>query len=105
MVGMAMAKYDTAVGRLSAPDINKKLMKSKSVRYARSIGHHYSSIKPSYTGPDVMLFFYKRGKCSWNALIFTDTEIYARKVFRLYTGRWVIEVAHEEMKGFLNIGN
>lgn len=98
MAKMGVTKYDTAVGRLSAHDIINKLVKSKSVKYARSIGYHYASIKASYAGLDIMLFFYRRGHGSWNALISTDTNIDAKKAFRLYSRRWVIEVAHKKMK-------
>ena len=77
---------------------------AKAVKYARSIGYHYASIKASYVGMDVMLFFYRKGNGSWNALISTDTDINAKEAFRLYSRRWVIEVAHKEMKGLLNLG-
>lgn len=104
MIKMGKTKYDTVIGNLSAPDIIKKLVKFKAVKYARSIGYHYASIKASYAGIDVMLFFYRKGNGSWNALISTDTGIDAKAAFRLYSRRWVIEVAHKEMKGLLNLG-
>ena len=104
MIKMGKTKYDTVIGNLPASDIIKKLVKFKAVRYARSIGYHYVSIKASYAGMDVMLFFYRKGKGSWNALISTDTSIDAKEAFKLYSRRWVIEVAHKEMKGLLNLG-
>ena len=104
MIKMGKTKYDTVIGNLSAPDIIKKLVKFKAVKYARSIGYHYASIKASYAGMDVMLFFYRKGNGSWNAIISTDTDIDAKEAFRLYSRRWVIEVAHKEMKGLLNLG-
>ena len=104
MIKMGKTKYATGIGNLSAPDIITKLVKSKSVKYARCIGYHYASIKASYAGMDVMMFFYRKGKGSWNALISTDTGIDAKEAFRLYSRRWVIEVAHKEMKGLLNLG-
>ena len=51
-----------------------------------------------------MLFFYRKGNGYWNALISTDTGIDAKEAFKLYSRRWVIEVAHKEMKGLLNLG-
>ena len=54
-------------------------MKFEAVKYARSIGYHYASIKASYAGMDVMLFFYRKGNGSWNALISTDTGIDAKE--------------------------
>ena len=104
MIKMGKTKYGTAIGNLSAPDIIAKLVKSKSVKYARPIGYHYASIKACYAGMDVMLFFYRKGKGSWNAIISTDTGIDAKEAFRLYSRRWDIEVAHKEMKGLLNLG-
>lgn len=104
MVKMGKTKYDTAIGNLSAPDIIRRLVKSKAVKYARSIGYHYASVKAGYAGMDVTLFFYRKGNGSWNALISTDTGIDAKEAFRLYSRRWVIEVAHKEMKGLLNLG-
>jgi len=104
MVKMGKTKYDTVIGDLTAPDIIKKLTKFKAVKYARSIGYHYASISAKYAGMDVKLFFYRKGNGSWNALISTDTGIDAKEAFRLYSRRWVIEVAHKEMKGLLNLG-
>jgi len=104
MIKMGRTKYKSTVGDLSAPDIIKKLVKGKAVKYARSIGYHYAAVKAEYAGMDVQLFFYRKGKGSWNALISTDMSIDAKKAFRLYSRRWVIEVAHKEMKGLLNLG-
>lgn len=104
MVKMGKTKYDTSIGNLSAPDIIRRLVKSKTVKYARSIGYHYAFVKAGYAGMDVTLFFYRKGNGSWNALISTDTGIDAKEAFRLYSRRWVIEVAHKEMKGLLNLG-
>lgn len=104
MIKMGKTKYETSLGNLKASDIIGKLVKSKSVKYSRSIGYHYASIKATYAGIDVMLFFYRKGSGSWNALLSTDTSIDAKEAFRLYSRRWVIEVAHKEMKGLLNLG-
>lgn len=104
MIKMGKTKYDTVIGNLSASDIIMKLVKFKAVKYARSIGYHHASIKASYAGMDMMLFFYRKGKGSWNVLRSTDTSIDAKEAFKLYSRRWVIEVAHKEMKGLLNLG-
>ena len=104
MIKMGKTKYKTALGNLAAPELIKKLVKSKSVKFARSIGYHHASIKAVYDGMDIQLFFYRKGKGSWNALITTDMKIDAKEAFRLYARRWVIEVAHKEMKGLLNLG-
>lgn len=73
------------MGNLSALDIIKKLVKSKAVRNARSIGYHYAFIKAGYAGMDVTLFSYRKGNGSWNALISTDTGIDAQETIRLYS--------------------
>lgn len=104
MIKMGKTRYNSTAGDLSAPDIIKKLVKAKAVKYARSIGYHHASVKAKYAGIDVQLFFYRRGNSSWNALISTDMSIDAKEAFKLYSRRWVIEVAHKEMKGLLNLG-
>jgi len=104
MIKMGNTKYETAFGSISAPDIIKRPVKSKSVKYSRSIGYHYASVTAKYAGMDVQLFFYRKGKGSWNALITTDMRIDAKEAFQHYARRWVIEVAHKEMKGLLNLG-
>ena len=103
MIKMGKTKYETSLGALTASDIIKKLSKDKAVKYARSIGYHYASITARYAGIKVSLFFYRKGNGAWNALISTDTSIDAKEAFRLYSRRWVIEVAHKEMKCLLNL--
>ena len=104
MIKMGKTKYETALGKLSAPDIIKRLEKAKATKRNRSIGYTCASIKAKYAGMDVQLFFYKKGNGSWNALITTDMGIDAKRAFELYARRWCIEVAHKEMKGLLNLG-
>ena len=104
MIKMGKTKYKTDLGALTASDIIKKLSKNKAVKYARSIGYHYSSITARYAGIKVSLFFYRKGNGAWNAVISTDTSIDAKEALRLYSRRWVIEVAHKEMKSLLNLG-
>lgn len=104
MIKMGKTKYDTAIGNITAPEIIKKLIHQKAIKYSRSIGYHYASIKAVYDGMDVQLFFYRKGQGSWNGLITTNMAIDAKEAFRLYSRRWVIEVAHKEMKGLLNLG-
>ena len=83
---------------------HQRLEKAKATKRNRSIGYTYAAVKARYAGMDVQLFFYRKGKGSWNALITTDMGIDAMRAFELYVRRWCIEVAHKEMKGLLNLG-
>ena len=104
MIKMGKAKYETALGNLCAPDIIKRLERAKATKRNHSIGYTCASIRAKYASMDVQLFFYRKGKGSWNALNTTDMGIDAKRAFELYAGRWCIEVAHKEMKGLLNLG-
>ncbi|CDA96469.1 transposase IS4 family [Bacteroides sp. CAG:709] len=104
MIKMGKTKYESALGNLCAPDIIKRLEKAKATKRNRSIGYTCAAVKARYAGMDVQLFFYRKGKGSWNALITTDMGIDAMRAFELYVRRWCIEVAHKEMKGLLNLG-
>lgn len=104
MIKMGKTKYESALGNLCAPDINQRLEKAKATKRNRSIGYTYAAVKARYAGMDVQLFFYRKGKGSWNALITTDRGIDAMRAFELYVRRWCIEVAHKETKGLLNLG-
>jgi len=106
MIKMGKTKYKTVWGNLNAGDIIKRLSKqeAKVIKYSRSIGYHYASTKAEYAGMDVRIFFFRKGRGSWNALITTDMSVNAKKAFLLYSRRWVIEVAHKEMKQLLHLG-
>ena len=104
MIKMGRTKYETALGKLCAPDIIKRLEKAKATKRNRSIGYTCAAVKARCAGMDVQLFFYRKGKGSWNALLTTDMGIDAERAFELYVRRWCIEVAHKEMKGLLNLG-
>ncbi len=104
MAKMNNAKYKTKLGITNAPDIIKRLCANGNVKYSRSIGYHYAQLDATYAGIRVRLFFYRKGKSPWNALLTTDLKLDARKAFRLYSMRWCIEVAHKEMKQLLNLG-
>ena len=104
IIKMGKTKYETVLGNLCAPDIIKRLEKAKATKRNRSIGYTCAAVKARYAGMDVQLFFYRKGKGSWNALITTDMGIDAKRAFELYVRRWCIEVAHKEMKGLLNLG-
>ena len=104
MIKMGKTNYETALGNLCAPDIIKRLEKAKATKRNRSIGYTCAAVKARYAGMDVQLFFYRKGKGSWNALITTDMGIDAKRAFEVYVRRWCIEVAHKEMKGLLNLG-
>ena len=104
MIKMGKNKYESALGNLCAPDIIKRLEKAKATKRNRSIGYTCAAVKARYVGMDVQLFFYRKGKGFWNALITTDMGIDAMRAFELYVRRWCIEVAHKEMKGLLNLG-
>ena len=105
MIKMGNTKYETTLGNKTAPELIKALQKSKSVKYSRSIGYYTATIPAKLSGIKVNLFFYRKGKNgNWNALLTSDLKLDAKKAFRLYSRRWVIEVAHKEMKQNLKLG-
>lgn len=102
---MGKTKYETALRTKTAPELIKALQKSKSVKYSRSIGYYTVTISAKLSGIKVNLFFYRKGKNgNWNALLTSDLKLDSKEVFRLYSRRWVIEVAHKEMKQNLKLG-
>lgn len=105
MIKMGKTKYETVLGTKTAPELIKALQKSKSVKYSRSIGYYTAAISAKISGIKVNLFFYRKGKNgNRNALLTSDLKLDAKKAFRLYSRRWVIEVAHKEMKQNLKLG-
>lgn len=104
MAKMNNAQYKTEHGKTAAPVIIKRLCANRKVKYSRSIGYHYAQADANYAGVKVRLFFYRKGKGTWNAILTTDLKLDAQKAFRLYSMRWCIEVAHKEMKQLLNLG-
>ena len=105
MIKMGKTKYETDLGNKTAPELIKALQKSKSVKYSRSIGYYTTTISAKLSGIKVNLFFYRKGKNGcWNALLTSDLKLDAKEAFRLYSRRWVIEVAHKEMKQNLKLG-
>ena len=106
MIKMGKTKYKSSYGDLTATGIIERVSKSKEklVKYSRSIGYHYASVKAEFAGVDVQIFFFRKGKGSWNAILTTDMGIDAKAAFKLYSRRWTIEVAHKEMKQLLNLG-
>lgn len=105
MIKMGKTKYETNRGTKTAPELIKALQKSKSVKYSRSIGYYTATISAKLSGIKINLFFYRKGKNgNWNALLTSDLKLDAKGVFRLYSRRWVIEVAHKEMKQNLKLG-
>ena len=105
MIKMGNTKYETTLGNKTAPELIKTLQKSKNVKYSRSIGYYTATIPAKLSGIKVNLFFYRKGKNgNWNALLTSDLKLDAKKAFRLYSRRWVIEVAHKEMKQNLKLG-
>lgn len=103
---MGKTKYGTTLGNKTAAEIIKTLQKkSKSVKYSRSIGYYTATIPAKLSGIKVNLFFYRKGNHgNWNALLTSDLKLDAKEVFRLYSRRCVIEVAHKEMKQNLKLG-
>lgn len=105
MIKMGKTKYETDLGTKTASELIKALQKSKSVKYSRSIGYYTATISAKISGIKVNLFFYRKGKNgNWNALLTSDLRLDAKEAFRLYSRRWVIEVAHKEMKQNLKLG-
>ena len=105
MIKMGKTKYETTLGTKTAPELIKALQKSKSVKHSRSIGYYTATISANLSGIKVNLLFYRKGKNgNWNALLTSDLKLDAKEAFRLYSRRWVIEVAHKEMKQNLRLG-
>ena len=105
MIKMGKIKYETALGTKTAPELIKVLQKTKNLKYSRSIGYYTATISAKISGIKVNLFFYRKGKNgNWNALLTSDLKLDAKEAFRLYSRRWVIEVAHKEMKQNLKLG-
>lgn len=105
MIKMGKTKYETSLGTKTAPELLKALQKSKSVKYSRSIGYYTAAISAKLSGIKINLFFYGKGKNgNWNALLTSDLKLDAKEAFKLYSRRWVIEVAHKEMKQNLKLG-
>nr|MCM6903716.1 IS4 family transposase [Parabacteroides sp. AD58] len=95
---MGKTKYETDLGNKTVPELIKTLQKSRNVKYSRSIGYYTATVSAKISGIKVSLFFYRRGKKgNWNALLTSDLKLDAKEAFRLYSRRWVIEVAHKEM--------
>ena len=53
MIKMGKTKYETALGKLCAPDIIKRLEKAKATKRNRSIGYTCAAVKARYAGMDV----------------------------------------------------
>ena len=105
MIKMGKTKYETDLGNKTAPELIKVLQKYKNVKYSCSIGYYTATISAKVSGIKVCLFFYRKGRNgNWNALLTSDLKLDAKKAFRLYSRRWVIEVAHKEMKQNLKLG-
>lgn len=105
MIKMGKTKYETDLGNKTVPELIKTLQKSRNVKYSRSIGYYTATVSAKISGIKVSLFFYRRGKKgNWNALLTSDLKLDAKEAFRLYSRRWVIEVAHKEMKQNLKLG-
>lgn len=105
MIKMGKTKYKTSLGEKTASEIIRSIIKSKNVKYRRSIGYYTAQISAKYAGTNVHLFFYRKTKNgNWNALLTTDMTIDDIRAFKLYSRRWVIEVAHKEMKQNLKLG-
>lgn len=105
MIKMGKIKYETALGTKTAPELIKVLQKTKNLKYSRSIGYYTATISAKISGIKVNLFFYRKGKNgNWNALLTSDLKLDAKEAFRLYSRRWVIEVAHKKMKQNLKLG-
>lgn len=105
MIKMCKTKYETTLGTKTAPELIKALQKSKSVKYSRSVGYYTAAISVKLSGIKINLFFYRKGKNgNWNALLTSDLKLDAKEALKLYSRRWVIEVAHKEMKQNLKPG-
>lgn len=56
MIKMGRAKYETASGARTAPELIRALQKSKKVKYSRSIGYYTAAIPAKYAGVNVTIY-------------------------------------------------
>lgn len=105
MIKMGRTRYETSLGNKTAPELVKAIRKSGDVKYSRSIGYYTATVSARISGIKVCLIFFRKGKKGdWHAMLSSDLRLDAKEAFRLYSRRWVIEVAHKEMKQNLKLG-
>lgn len=98
-------KYQTGYGELSAPALVKLGKKLKLQKYSRKLKCNYIIYDAVFGGVPVRIFLVRRtqhGK--WNGLLTTDRELDFSKAWRIYSRRWVLEVAFKDCKTNLGFG-
>jgi hypothetical protein len=105
MIKIGKTRYQTKYGNLTAKEIIKKLHKLGLCKHNATLKCTYCMIDVRFAGTTVRLYFCKRGhKGQWNGLLTTDTTLSFLQAYRLYSRRWVTEVAYHDCKGLLNFG-
>lgn len=98
-------KYQTGHGDLTAPALVKLGKKLKLQKYSRKLKCNYMMFDASFGGAPVRIFLVRRtqhGK--WNGLLTTDTGIDFFKAWKIYSGRWALEVVFKDCKTNLGFG-
>lgn len=105
MSKMSKTKYGFEKKLLSAKELIKLLQGRKAISYSRRLHCYYGVADVDLAGVRVRLFFCRRGKnASWNCLLTTNTRLDFNEAYRVYSGRWSIEVYFKEAKGLLGLG-
>jgi hypothetical protein len=84
----------------------KKLRYSKDKKWNRRLRMHFVVIRVEFNGIPLQLFIYKEKKrgTKWCAIVSTDLQISAQRVFQIYQNRWTIETSYKELKQHLKFG-
>ena len=92
-------KYHTEHGDLTAPATCEAWQKLKLQKYSRKLKCNYIMFDATFGGIQVRIFLVRRtqhGK--WNGLLTTDTGMDFFKAWRIYSGRWALEVVFKDCK-------
>ena len=105
MIKIGKTRYRTEYGNLTAKEIIRKLHKLGLCKHNATLKCTYCMIDANFAGTNVRLYFCKRGhKGQWNGLMTTDATLSFIQAYRLYSRRWVTEVAYRDCKTLLNFG-
>ena len=96
-------KYHTEDGDFTAPELVKRLAKSK--KYSKKLKCHYIVVEATFGGIPVRIYLVRRTKHgSWNGLLTTDTTLSFFDAWEIYSRRWSLEVVFKDCKGYLGFG-
>lgn len=76
----------------------------RKAKYDRKLKIHYISLKVSYKGIKVKLFFVRYGnQKKWRVILCSNTKLTFHQALKIYKIRWSIEVFFKEMKQYLGL--